>query len=91
MDKWLESEEFYNLCQAYRHVPITDQQAATQAFEDLKNQIREKHREPFVKLSMALGNPAMCIEKEATMEEALMDLVHRKLSYCQRHHIEAGD
>lgn len=37
----LESQEFYELMQAYRHAPILDQAAVIKAFENVKATIRE--------------------------------------------------
>ena len=34
-------EEFYNLMQTYRHTPITEQKATTQAYEAIKTFIRQ--------------------------------------------------
>lgn len=40
--KPLDSEEFYNLMQVYRHTPIGDQEAAVKAFEDVKTFVKNK-------------------------------------------------
>ena len=36
----LETKEFYELMQAYRHAPHTNQEAVTEAFEAVKSFIR---------------------------------------------------
>lgn len=41
MEDPLESEEFYNLMQRYRHFPIERQDLVIAAFEDVKAWIRE--------------------------------------------------
>jgi hypothetical protein len=38
----VDSEEFYNLMQAYRHAPFVDQAAVSKAFEDMKFAIRRE-------------------------------------------------
>lgn len=38
---YLDSEEFYNLMQDYRHTPIQDQYGIVKAFEAVKNGIRK--------------------------------------------------
>lgn len=40
--EWLDGEDFYNLCQYYRHMPITEPGLIRQAFDDLKNYIRRQ-------------------------------------------------
>lgn len=47
LDAWLESEGFYEICQNYRHArdaskPPDERDNATQAFERLKREIRER-------------------------------------------------
>jgi hypothetical protein len=37
---WLESQEFYELCQAYRTAPAYDQEQTTRAFDELKRLIK---------------------------------------------------
>ena len=37
----LEDQEFYELMQAYRHTPSTQQERLTQAFEAVKDYVRE--------------------------------------------------
>jgi hypothetical protein len=43
----IETEEFYNLCQIYRHTPITDQLAVTVAYQELIKHINDKMRPEF--------------------------------------------
>ena len=43
--EWLEEQEFYELMQAYRHAPVTDQSAVVAAFEAVKQIIRDKCQE----------------------------------------------
>jgi len=38
---WPECEEFYNLMQAYRHAPISDQGLTISSYEAVKEWIRE--------------------------------------------------
>lgn len=40
---WPESEEFYNLMQAYRHAPMEDQQAVVDAYRAVKDYLRGLH------------------------------------------------
>jgi hypothetical protein len=40
---WPESEEFYNLMQAYRHAPMEDQKAVVDAYEAVKEYLRGLH------------------------------------------------
>lgn len=40
--EWLEERKFYELMQAYRHAPVTDQKAVCAAFEAVKQIIRDK-------------------------------------------------
>jgi len=40
--KWLDSQEFYELMQGYRHAPIHKQQQTIEAFEALNDFIRVK-------------------------------------------------
>lgn len=35
----IECEKFYNLMQAYRHAPVTDQWTTTQAYQNVINYI----------------------------------------------------
>ena len=44
-DEWLDSEEFYNLCQEYRHAHILDQHGVVQKFDALKDAISSKFSE----------------------------------------------
>lgn len=44
--EWLESREFYELAQAYRHAPIAPLSAAGGAFEALKKRLCEEHERP---------------------------------------------
>lgn len=37
----LEDQEFYELMQAYRHIPISEQKETVEAFEAVKNFIRK--------------------------------------------------
>ena len=37
---WPESEEFYNLMQAYRHAPMEDQKAVVDAYKAVKEHLR---------------------------------------------------
>lgn len=46
LKKWLNGEEFYNLCQAYRLAPIADQRIVVKAFEDIKRRILQETRGP---------------------------------------------
>jgi len=41
----LDSEEFYELIQAYRHTPIHEQELTTMAFEAIKTFIRKRYPE----------------------------------------------
>jgi len=43
--QWLDEQEFYELMQAYRHAPVTDQEAVCAAFEAVKQIIRDMCRE----------------------------------------------
>lgn len=43
--QWLDEQEFYELMQAYRFAPITDPKAVVDAFEAVKQMIRERCRE----------------------------------------------
>lgn len=46
LSRWLESQEFYEICQRYRWSPLTNQEEATKAFENLKKAILEHaHRQ----------------------------------------------
>lgn len=38
----IDSEDFYNLMQAYRHAPFVDQAAVSKAFEDVKFAIKRE-------------------------------------------------
>lgn len=40
----IESEQFYNLCQAYRHMPITMQKETVAAYQELIAYIDEQSR-----------------------------------------------
>ena len=40
MSDWPESEEFYNLMQAYRHAPMEDQKSVVEAYEAVKEYLR---------------------------------------------------
>jgi predicted nucleotide-binding protein (sugar kinase/HSP70/actin superfamily) len=40
---WPESEEFYNLMQAYRHAPMENQQAVVEAYKAVKEYLRGLH------------------------------------------------
>ena len=40
----LESQEFYELMQAYRHVPLADQKSVVSAFENIKKFIRKNYK-----------------------------------------------
>lgn len=42
MDDALETQEFYELMQAYRHAPMIDQTGAAVAYEDVKRYLREQ-------------------------------------------------
>lgn len=46
LDDDLESEEFYNLMQAYRHAPMVDQAGTATAYEDVKRFLRERLSTP---------------------------------------------
>lgn len=39
--EWLEDREFYELMQAYRRAPVTDQEAICAAFDAVKQIIRD--------------------------------------------------
>jgi hypothetical protein len=41
----IESEEFYNLCQAYRHAPVTDQGRVCESYQALIEYIDRKINE----------------------------------------------
>ena len=43
MTDWPESEEFYNLMQAYRHAPMEDQKAVVAAYKAVKEHLRGLH------------------------------------------------
>lgn len=38
---WLESQEFYEMCQTYRHLPVQDQGGVVEAFNGLREAIRK--------------------------------------------------
>ncbi len=40
MNDWPECEEFYNLMQAYRHIPFEHQKEVVAAYEAVKDWIR---------------------------------------------------
>ena len=40
LSDWPESEEFYNLMQAYRHAPMEDQKAVVDAYKAVKEHLR---------------------------------------------------
>lgn len=42
----IECKEFYDLMQAYRHAPITDQAAVIRAYEAVKAWIYKWHKNP---------------------------------------------
>ncbi len=42
---YLDEEDFYEIMQVYRHVPITDPIAVTRVFEEVKNFIRRHSNE----------------------------------------------
>lgn len=42
---WLEGEEFYKICNYYRHVPVDYPLVVKEAFKDLKIFIRDAERE----------------------------------------------
>lgn len=42
----LDTQEFYELMQAYRHTPLTNQSATADAFEDVKRFLRKELGEP---------------------------------------------
>jgi hypothetical protein len=46
----IESEEFYNLCQTYRHAPLTDTVATIEAYNNLIAYIDNYKVETLVKL-----------------------------------------
>jgi hypothetical protein len=43
MDDFLESEEFYNAMQAYRHAPIDGQERVIECFEKVKSMVRAEN------------------------------------------------
>jgi hypothetical protein len=45
LDVWLDSREFYDLMQAYRHAPLAPQSAVVLACEAVKTRVREVARE----------------------------------------------
>lgn len=57
----LDSQEFYELMQAYRHAPLQDRTAAANAYESVKNFIREE---------AAVG----LYEQNERLREALLEL-----------------
>ena len=40
LSDWPESEEFFNLMQAYRNAPMEDQKAVVEAYETVKEYLR---------------------------------------------------
>lgn len=42
LDEWLESREFYELMQTYRHTPASDIKGTSRAFNKIKEAISEK-------------------------------------------------
>ncbi len=58
-EDWLDSEEFYNLMQLYRHCPFSDQRAAQTTFELVQASIRKhqhaRQRACIAELEAALG------------------------------------
>ena len=42
---WPECEEFYNLMQAYRHTPITEQRLTVENYEAVKEWLRNQVKE----------------------------------------------
>lgn len=40
--EWLDEQDFYEVCQQYRHTPVDRPQDVIKAFEDLKAFIIEK-------------------------------------------------
>jgi hypothetical protein len=61
MDDFLESEEFYNAMQAYRHAPLDGQERVIECFEEVKSMVRAE-----------LAQQAVVIEQ---MREALKAMV----------------
>lgn len=59
MDDFLESEEFYNAMQAYRHAPLDGQERVIECFEKVKSMVRAE-----------LAQQAMVIEQ---MREAMLE------------------
>ena len=39
LENWLDSQEFFDLMQTYRHTPITSQAATVEAFDEVRRQI----------------------------------------------------
>ena len=62
----LDSEEFYNLCQTYRHTPVSNIKETTQAFEAIKEFIYQRDVEFFNK---ELNEHRELIEKAATSKD----------------------
>lgn len=52
----LESQEFYDLMQVYRHTPILYQKSTTKAFEDVKKYIRKLLKSSLTKQNENLNN-----------------------------------
>jgi len=46
LKKWLDSREFYELCQTYRLALPSDQAKVIEAFEDIKRHILQETRGP---------------------------------------------
>ena len=43
MKDWLDSKEFYELCQAYRHAPVHNNTLVLAAWEKMKRGILDNH------------------------------------------------
>jgi hypothetical protein len=46
LKKWLDDREFYELCQAYRTAPLTDQAIVIESFEKIKRAILRQIKGP---------------------------------------------
>jgi hypothetical protein len=44
----IDSQEFYELMQSYRHSPMTDQSEVVKNFEEVKKWIRKNYRKKFL-------------------------------------------
>jgi len=80
-EKFLGDERFYDLMQAYRHTPISDQAATVAAFEAVKAELRRQH---FIDLEAAWG-----IVKELTRRMLIIEAAVRgtqRFINARQHH-----